>query len=95
MPLIKGVDLVPLKGDLNGEGSPFVLRLRCVNGAKIPPHRHTTDENITAQSSPDGGGTYLYSLYGGSPLRKLVSAEEKSSTGRAAYIVGQRAAVMP
>ncbi len=27
MPLIKGVDLVPLNGDLNGEGSPFVLRL--------------------------------------------------------------------
>ena len=37
MPLIKGVDLVPLNGDLNGEGSPFVLRLRCANGAKIPP----------------------------------------------------------
>jgi len=47
MPLIKGVDLVPLNGDLNGEGSPFVLRLRCADGAKIPPHWHPTDENIT------------------------------------------------
>ena len=37
----------------------------------------------------------LYSLYGGSPLRKLVSIEEKSLTGRAVYILGQRAAVMP
>jgi quercetin dioxygenase-like cupin family protein len=47
MPLIKGVDLVPLNGDLKGEGSHFVLRLRCAEGAKIPPHRHPTDENIT------------------------------------------------
>jgi hypothetical protein len=39
--------------------------------------------------------TYLYTLYGGSPLRKLVSTEEKSPTGRAAYILGQRAVVMP
>ena len=46
------------------------------------------------QSGQDHG-TYLYTLYGGSPLRKLVSTEEKSPTGRAAYIVGQRAAVMP
>ena len=47
MPLIQGVDLVSLDGDLNGEGSPFVLRLRCADGAKIPPHWHPTDENIT------------------------------------------------
>jgi hypothetical protein len=40
-------------------------------------------------------GTYLYTLYGGSPLRELVSMEEKSPMGRAAYILGQRAAVMP
>jgi Cytochrome P460 len=39
--------------------------------------------------------TYLYTLYGGSPLKKLVSADEKSPTGRAAYILGQRAAVVP
>ncbi len=51
--------------------------------------------NIEMQSGQDRGGTYLYSLYGGSPLRKLVSTEEKSPTGRAAYILGQRAAVMP
>jgi Cytochrome P460 len=39
--------------------------------------------------------TYLYTLYRGSPLRKLVSTEENSPTGRPAYILGQRAAVMP
>ena len=52
-------------------------------------------EFFEVQSGPDRGGTYLYTLYGGSPLRKLVSTEEKSPTGRAAYILGQRAAVMP
>ena len=46
------------------------------------------------QSGQDHG-TYLYTMYRGSPLRKLVSTEEKSPTGRAAYILGQRAAVMP
>jgi anti-sigma factor ChrR (cupin superfamily) len=57
MPLIKGVDLVPLNGDLNGEGSPFVLRLRWKDGAKIPPHWHPTDENITVLP-----GTLLVSI---------------------------------
>jgi hypothetical protein len=63
-------------------------------GGNIPGNVRSV-EFLEVQSSPDGGGTYLYSLYGGSPLRKLVSEEEQSPTGRAAYIVGQRAAVMP
>jgi hypothetical protein len=37
-PLIKGCDLASLEGDLNAEGAPFVLRLRCADGAKIPVH---------------------------------------------------------
>jgi hypothetical protein len=52
-------------------------------------------EFLEVQSSPDRGVTYLYTLYGGSPLSKVVSTEEKPPTGRAAYILGQRAAVMP
>jgi hypothetical protein len=63
-------------------------------GGNIPGNVRSV-EFLEVQSSSDGGGTYLYSLYGGSPLRKLVSEEEQSPTGRAAYIVGQRAAVMP
>jgi hypothetical protein len=63
-------------------------------GGNIPGNVRSV-EFLEVQSGPDGGGTYLYSLYGGSPLRKLVSIEEKSLTGRAAYILGQRAAVMP
>jgi anti-sigma factor ChrR (cupin superfamily) len=46
-PLIKGCDLASVYGDPNAEGAPFVLRLRCADGAKIPAHWHPTDENIT------------------------------------------------
>jgi Cytochrome P460 len=62
-------------------------------GGNIPSKVRSV-EFLEVQSGQDRG-TYLYTLYGGSPLRKLVSTEEKSPTGRAAYIVGQRAAVMP
>jgi len=63
-------------------------------GGNIPGKVRSV-EFLEVQSGQDRGGTYLYTLYGGSPLRKLVSTEEKSPTGRAAYILGQRAAVMP
>lgn len=46
-PIIKGCDLAPVSGDPNAEGTAFVLRLRCVDGAKIPAHWHPTDENVT------------------------------------------------
>jgi hypothetical protein len=46
-PIMKGCDLAPVSGDPNAEGAPFVLRLRCVDGAKIPAHWHPTDENVT------------------------------------------------
>jgi len=62
-------------------------------GGNIPGKVRSV-EFLEVQSGQDRGA-YLYTLYGGSPLRKLVSTEEESPTGRAAYIVGQRAAVMP
>jgi Cytochrome P460 len=62
-------------------------------GGNIPGNVRSV-EFLEVQSGQDRG-TYLYTLYGGSPLRKLVSTDEKSPTGRAAYILGQRAAVMP
>jgi hypothetical protein len=46
-PIIKGCDLAPVSGDPSAEGTPFVVRLRCVDGAKIPAHWHPTDENVT------------------------------------------------
>jgi hypothetical protein len=46
-PIMKGCELAPVSGDPNAEGTPFVVRLRCVDGAKIPAHWHPTDENVT------------------------------------------------
>ena len=42
-PIIKGCDLAPVAGDLNADGQPFVLRIRCADGSKIPAHWHPTD----------------------------------------------------
>jgi quercetin dioxygenase-like cupin family protein len=46
-PIIKGCDLAAVNGDSSVEGAPFVLRLRCAAGTKIPAHWHPTDENVT------------------------------------------------
>jgi quercetin dioxygenase-like cupin family protein len=56
-PIIKGCDLAAVSGDPNAEGAPFVLRLRCVDGAKIPAHWHPTDENVTVLK-----GTFLVGM---------------------------------
>jgi anti-sigma factor ChrR (cupin superfamily) len=46
-PIIKGCELAAVSGDPDGEGTPFVIRIRCADGAKIPAHWHPTDENVT------------------------------------------------
>jgi quercetin dioxygenase-like cupin family protein len=56
-PIIKGCELAPVAGDPNAEGTPFVLRLRCADGTKIPAHWHPTDENVTVLK-----GTFLVGL---------------------------------
>jgi anti-sigma factor ChrR (cupin superfamily) len=56
-PIIKGCDLAPVSGDMNAEGTPFVLRIRCADGAKIPAHWHPTDENVTVLK-----GTFLVGM---------------------------------
>jgi ChrR-like protein with cupin domain len=56
-PIIKGCDLASVSGDSDLEGAPFVLRLRCVDGAKIPAHWHPTDENVTVLK-----GTFLVGM---------------------------------
>ncbi len=53
-PILKGCDLATVGGDPSAEGTPFVVRLRCVDGAKIPAHWHPTDENVTVLK-----GTFL------------------------------------
>jgi len=56
-PIIKGCDLAPVSGDPSAEGAPFVVRIRCVDGAKIPAHWHPTDENVTVLK-----GTFLVGM---------------------------------
>jgi hypothetical protein len=56
-PIIKGCDLATVAGDSSAEGTPFVVRLRCVDGAKIPAHWHPTDENVTVLK-----GTFLVGM---------------------------------
>jgi len=55
--IMKGCDLAPVSGDFNAEGAPFVLRIRCADGAKIPAHWHPTDENVTVLK-----GTFLVGM---------------------------------
>ena len=55
--IIKGCDLAPVSGDPNADGTAFVLRIRCVDGAKIPAHWHPTDENVTVLK-----GTFLVGM---------------------------------
>src|SRR5260370_3638966 len=46
-PIIKGCDLAAVAGDSSGQGTPFVVRIRCTDGSKIPAHWHPTDEYVT------------------------------------------------
>jgi hypothetical protein len=55
--IIKGCDLAPVSGDMNAEGTPFVLRIRCADGTKIPAHWHPADENVTVLK-----GTFLVGM---------------------------------
>jgi hypothetical protein len=55
--IMKGCDLAPVSGDFNAEGAPFVLRIRCVDGVKVPAHWHPTDENLTVLK-----GTFLVGM---------------------------------
>ena len=56
-PIIKGCELAAVGGDPNGEGVPFVIRLRCTAGAVIPAHWHPTDENVTVMK-----GTFMVGM---------------------------------
>jgi anti-sigma factor ChrR (cupin superfamily) len=56
-PIMKGCDLAGVSGDPNAEGAPFVLRIRCGDGIKVPAHWHPTDENVTVLK-----GTFLVAM---------------------------------
>lgn len=46
-PIIKGCDIAVVEGNPDAEGQPFVIRIRCADGAKVPAHWHPTDEYLT------------------------------------------------
>ena len=56
-PIMKGCDLAGVSGDPNAESAPFVLRIRCADGTKIPAHWHPADENLTVLK-----GTFLVGM---------------------------------
>jgi quercetin dioxygenase-like cupin family protein len=57
IPTIKGCDLAQVAGDFNAAGAPFVLRIRCTDGTKIPAHWHPGDESLTVLK-----GTFLVAM---------------------------------
>jgi hypothetical protein len=59
-------------------------------GGKIPEKPQTVE--FVTVSSP---GSYSYQRYEGSPLKKVASVEANDPKDRAAYLLAQRAAVMP
>ena len=56
-PIMKGCELAAVAWDPSAEGEPFVLRIRCADGTKVPAHWHPTDENLTVLR-----GTFLVGM---------------------------------
>ena len=46
-PIIKGCEMSVVEGNPDAAGAPYVMRLHCVNGTKIPAHWHPEDEKLT------------------------------------------------
>ena len=46
-PLIPGVEMAVVFGDLDKKGGLYVIRIRAKAEAKVPPHWHVTDEHVT------------------------------------------------
>jgi hypothetical protein len=63
-------------------------------GAKIPDQVKSV-EFIFVGAAGDGRPSYSYQKYEGTPLKKLSMQEDRAPNDRAAYLLSQRAAVMP
>lgn len=42
-----GAEMMVLRGDPSKAGMPFTFRVKFPDGYKVPPHWHSTDENVT------------------------------------------------
>lgn len=63
-------------------------------GGNIPKNVKSV-EMVTVSAGADGKPAYRYESYSGSPLKKVSATESAEPAGRAAYMLGLRAAVMP
>lgn len=63
-------------------------------GAKIPA-RVSSVELLTVGALPDGHATYSYQEYAGAPLKQASAEQTATPSGRALFLLTQRAAVLP
>jgi len=63
-------------------------------GAKIPGQPKSV-EFLSVTAGAENRAAYSYEDYEGSPLRKASSSSDRSPGSRAAYMLSERAAVMP
>jgi hypothetical protein len=63
-------------------------------GARIPDHVKSV-EFVLVNGGPNGKPTYSYVAYEGSSLTKVSAHDDVIATDRTAYLLSQRAAVMP
>lgn len=47
VPIIAGWEIAVVSGDPDKPGEPFTIRFHGEDGARVPPHWHPTDENVT------------------------------------------------
>ena len=66
-------DVELLYGDPDVAGQPFVMRIRELPGAKVPPHSHLVDEHITVVQ-----GTWYFAL--GNEFRREALQELKAGS---------------
>ncbi len=46
-PILPGAEVAAVAGDSTKAGELYVIRIKMADGAKIPPHWHPMDENVT------------------------------------------------
>ena len=63
-------------------------------GAEIPDQVKSV-EFVSVGVAPDGRPLYSYQKYEGNPLKRVTSQEDGTLIDRTAYLLSQRAAVMP
>ncbi len=63
-------------------------------GAKIPDEVKSV-EFVFVRVAEGGQALYSYQKYEGKPLKRVSAQEDQVSNGRGAYLLSQRAAVMP